>query len=312
MGAWGTGLYQDDVAMDVRDTYKDQLHRGKTGEEITQELMEDYEDLLDDMEDGPVFWFALADTQWTLGRLEDDVKERALSCLENGGDAWRWEMEGAAKVRAREKVLQKLKEKLNTPQPPKKKVSQYRLYQCKWNLGDVYAYPLTGAYAEERGWKGEYLLMRKVGESTWHPGHIVPIVHWKFTKNGTLPQNAAEFDALEYIQTSMALYEERFWPITKEDRDTNLAKKRAAVYETDEFGFLPEYQITVLSTSSAVIPKNLIYVGNFESVTLPPKEFVPYSDLNLPVVSWKEVEKMAIDRYMGHNLRGFEMYHKER
>lgn len=26
MGAWGTGLYQDDVAMDVRDTYKDQLH----------------------------------------------------------------------------------------------------------------------------------------------------------------------------------------------------------------------------------------------------------------------------------------------
>ena len=61
-----------------------------------------------------------------------------------------------------------------------------------------------------------------------------------------------------------------------------------------------------------MIPKNLIFVGNFELVTLPPKEFIPYSDLNLPFVAWKNVEKMAIDRYMGHNLRGFEMYHKER
>lgn len=39
MGAWGPKLYQDDVAEDVRDYYKDQLHRGKTGKEITQDLI---------------------------------------------------------------------------------------------------------------------------------------------------------------------------------------------------------------------------------------------------------------------------------
>ena len=30
MGAWGPQLYQDDVAQEVRDYYKDQLHQGKT------------------------------------------------------------------------------------------------------------------------------------------------------------------------------------------------------------------------------------------------------------------------------------------
>lgn len=52
MGAWGPGLYQDDVALDVRDYYKDQLHRGKEGEQITQELIAQNSDILEDPDDG--------------------------------------------------------------------------------------------------------------------------------------------------------------------------------------------------------------------------------------------------------------------
>ena len=37
MGSWGPKLYQDDIAQDVRDTYKDRLRRGKTTKEITEE-----------------------------------------------------------------------------------------------------------------------------------------------------------------------------------------------------------------------------------------------------------------------------------
>ena len=33
MGAWGANLYQDDVALDIKDEYKDNLRRGKTNEE---------------------------------------------------------------------------------------------------------------------------------------------------------------------------------------------------------------------------------------------------------------------------------------
>lgn len=36
MGAWGVGLYQDDVTCDVKDEYLDWLRVGKTSIEATQ------------------------------------------------------------------------------------------------------------------------------------------------------------------------------------------------------------------------------------------------------------------------------------
>ena len=40
MGTWGAKLYQDDVAEDVRSQFKDMLHRGKTTEEITKQMID--------------------------------------------------------------------------------------------------------------------------------------------------------------------------------------------------------------------------------------------------------------------------------
>ena len=99
MGAWGPGLYQDDVALDVRDYYKDQLHRGKEGEQITQELIEQNSDMLEDPDDGPVFWFALADVQWKMGRLEDMVKKNALNIIEGNVDLKRCQSEDLKNIK---------------------------------------------------------------------------------------------------------------------------------------------------------------------------------------------------------------------
>ena len=38
MGAWGPGLYSDDVTEDVRGIYVDKLHRGKNGEQASKEM----------------------------------------------------------------------------------------------------------------------------------------------------------------------------------------------------------------------------------------------------------------------------------
>ena len=59
MGAWGTGLYSDDVAHDVRYLYKELLMVGLSNEEATQKLIKDSQWLINDMYDGPVFWFVL-------------------------------------------------------------------------------------------------------------------------------------------------------------------------------------------------------------------------------------------------------------
>ncbi|MFR6299262.1 MAG: hypothetical protein ACLUML_08630 [Acutalibacteraceae bacterium] len=39
--------------------------------------------------------------------------------------------------------------KLNSPQPPEKKISQHRLYKCDWKIGDVFAYQFNSEYAKE-------------------------------------------------------------------------------------------------------------------------------------------------------------------
>ena len=142
MGTWGPKLYQDDLAEDIRDYYKEQLHRGKKGIDITQELLIQYQIEISDSEEASVFWFALADTQWNLGRLEDKVKEMALKHIQLGDDLERWEVENPKMAREREQTIQDLQQKLLSPQPPEKRGTQYKIYRCEWKYGDVYAYQL--------------------------------------------------------------------------------------------------------------------------------------------------------------------------
>lgn len=59
MGTWGTGLYSNDSACDIRGDYIDKLKRGKTNDEATQELINSNRDIMGDVEEEPLFWFAL-------------------------------------------------------------------------------------------------------------------------------------------------------------------------------------------------------------------------------------------------------------
>ena len=154
MGTWGPKLYQDDLAEDIRDYDKEQLHRGKKGIDITQELLIQYQIEISDSEDASVFWFALADTQWNLGRLEEKVKERALKYILSGDDLERWKIENPKMIKAREQTIEELRKKLLSPQPHEKKVTQYKSYRCEWKDGDVYAYRLESDLAEEKGLYG--------------------------------------------------------------------------------------------------------------------------------------------------------------
>ena len=43
-----------------------------------------------DVDDGPVFWLALAATQWEYGRLDTSVKSKALKVIEKNKDDHRW------------------------------------------------------------------------------------------------------------------------------------------------------------------------------------------------------------------------------
>ena len=76
MGAWGTALYSNDTASDIRGDYVDLLRRGNSNEEALKKLMEKNRYCIGDEEEEPLFWYALADTLWNYGRLTPEVKER--------------------------------------------------------------------------------------------------------------------------------------------------------------------------------------------------------------------------------------------
>ena len=49
-------------------------------------MIDQDQSLFGDKEEEPLFWFALADTQWNYGRLLPSVKEKALLFLSKEGE----------------------------------------------------------------------------------------------------------------------------------------------------------------------------------------------------------------------------------
>lgn len=314
MGIWGFELYQNDTSLDVKDEFEELFNDGKDAQEITDKLMEDYKSIMGDLDEEPLFWFALADTQWNLGVLLPVVKEKALYWINKDSGMFNCQTIDMSEKVQRKKALDDLQAKLLSLQPSVKKPVKKRTYKCQWKLGDVFAYQLESDLAKERGLYGRYFLIQKVDEGTWYPAHIVPIVYVKITSDTNLPSNIDEYNQLEYVQTCITKYENRFWPIDMSRPKEDIAEKSKINYQVDEYGFLPQYRITLLNTSKRVIPTKLIYVGNFANAIRPQKEFIPHSKINIRDVSWKRFdetfETKMIKLYCGHNLRELSIYNK--
>lgn len=280
MGAWGTSLYANDSASDIRGDYVDKLKRGKTNEEATKELIDANRDIMGDTEEEPLFWFALADTQWNYGRLLPEIKEKALFYLSQDEELERWKESGEKQLNAWKKTLETLKEKLESPQPPAKKVSKYRLYQCKWKLGDIFAYRFTSSYSKEKGFEGKYVVFRKVSEDVWWPGHIIPVVQVYKWIGDDVPSidKLSNFDLLP------------------------------AFYSPSVFNKFPnkvlEYKIKLISESEKNIPKeNLTFLGNLLGDDLIPFRGYDYWTGYYPI-GWEsskyntKFEHYIIDMYL--------------
>lgn len=162
MGVWGTGLYSDDTACDVRDEYRDTLGNGVAEPEATKRVIEQWKSELSDTDIAPVFWLTLADVQWKLGRLQENVKHEALTVIKSGSDITRW-LSDKKLAKKRNAVLQRLSEKLNTPQPEEKIVKKRYVNSTTWNIGDVYSLKLLSGkltllhvigFHEDRGGRG--------------------------------------------------------------------------------------------------------------------------------------------------------------
>ena len=151
MGIWGSELYQNDTSLDVKDEFEELYRTGDTVQDITKKMIDEYKSIMGDIDEEPLFWMALADTQWDLGVLMPFVKEKALYWLKKDSGLFdRQSIDVSAKEKRRN-ALEALQTKLLSPQPAVKKPVKKRIYKCQWKLGDVFAYKLESSLAKERG-----------------------------------------------------------------------------------------------------------------------------------------------------------------
>lgn len=169
MGTWGPGLYQDDITCDIKEEYRNWLRLTQSNKIATHEVLNN--NLCGDSEEDNLIWLALADTQWSYGRLTDEVKVEALKCLENGVDLERWN-ENKNQYNKRKKILENLKEKLNSPQPPQKKVPKLVIDKALWEKGDVLLYKLCDKKLEGTDWYNKYILLKVVGINKTNIGSL--------------------------------------------------------------------------------------------------------------------------------------------
>ncbi len=175
MGTWNAGLFSNDTTSDIKETYIDFLKRQFTDEEAYQKTVDEYSELLGTDEE-PLFWYALADTQWNVGRLMPSVKNTALKFIEEKGglDFYDVSSKGRSKW---ETTLQKLKDKLETPLPPTKRFRKtVEFIRNPWNIGDVYAYQFHTEKARETGFYGKYILFQKVADVEYYKDIIFSVI----------------------------------------------------------------------------------------------------------------------------------------
>ena len=91
MGTWGPGIFQNDVADDLKRVYIEKLKLGKSDDEALSETISYLADYAEDEEDSIDFWLGLASVMFDYGRLTDPIKKKALQIIDSSVDLERWD-----------------------------------------------------------------------------------------------------------------------------------------------------------------------------------------------------------------------------
>jgi Domain of unknown function (DUF4259) len=178
VGTWGTGIFDNDDAADVRDEWREALLDGLDPEAATARVLERLRVAFEDPDDQIVVWLALAAAQSQTGRLLPEVRDRALAIIEAGGDLARWADENPAAAKRRAKVLERLVERLRGPQRPPTKLRRPPVRTSPLAVGDV---------VHIRGREGEGLFVVVDIAPGYPPGSTEPVVATLLWEGGPFP-----------------------------------------------------------------------------------------------------------------------------
>jgi hypothetical protein len=111
MGAWGTGIFDDDLAVDVKDAWEDEINMGRSPADAARAVAEAFSEIAEDPDEGPILFISLATLQLEARAVENGIRTVALASIPANLDRWNVEAtpEDAAE---RTRVLTDLETKL--------------------------------------------------------------------------------------------------------------------------------------------------------------------------------------------------------
>lgn len=180
MGTWGTGLYSDDTACEIRDEFKAHLENGLSHSAAENAILGRFADVVSNHQIACLLYFALADTEWKFGCLSDHVRLKTLALLEDGGDIKYWEEDSPSDVKARAQTLRKLSIRLATEHPALKqvkvKVHKPPRNQINSPIGSVFMLSLPSGEMAALKFVG----LRPVGNVAVASFRLLPWRGWQF------------------------------------------------------------------------------------------------------------------------------------
>lgn len=188
MGAWNVSINGNDTAQDLKSEYQAAFFYNDVETalaKINAYIRNNFDESVE--EEWCNYYYSLADFMWKHGILTDKVRNRAIEMIDSNFGLEIWGKAGTKMLEKRKKVLSEFKEKLLSPQPPKKKI-RINLYMTPiFEVGDVIAIQLKtsdkhylekSSFDEEtfKNCDGKYIVLRKAYDQISYTSCIEPNV----------------------------------------------------------------------------------------------------------------------------------------
>jgi len=165
MGAWKTAISSNDTYADIYGEFFDLYNSGLDVAEISEKLIADNQETINDLDDCNNFWFALAKAQWECKQLNKDIFDRVKKVIETGADLAVWRKLDADEkdIKKRKVVLDKFLTDLQTERPKAKSRKKKIIRQPVFEKGDCLTFKL------ENGNYGGAVVLEAIKDSEY--GH---------------------------------------------------------------------------------------------------------------------------------------------
>lgn len=217
MGAWGTGIRQDDTVCDVIGAFEDALKNGADIAGATAVVHQVFAEAILDPDDGPHFWLALADAQWTYGQLDPTVLGKVCDHIRVDVDLSAWK-EATKRDRAKRRaVLDSFLQKINAPNPKPKKYPKRVVRNPRFAAGDCLSIQLPNGHF------GAAIVLAENRVNPEYGKNLIGVLDYMSTQMPTLPdfslrkwlilthhQHHGRLDLLWYLPVGFRAEKNRF------------------------------------------------------------------------------------------------------